>query len=146
MANDFCQIKRFAGIPQEGKMSMLFSAAVGGSLGAGLRYAISDFFNKLPSTFPLGTLFSNVLAGFLIGFIVGLERGTASLPSHVKTLLTTGFLGGLSTFSTFSLDTISLFEKRHFFLMGANIALNVCLSIVFAVLGMELASLIVKAK
>jgi CrcB protein len=85
---------------------------------------------------------SNVLAGLLIGFIIGMERHSAALPERTKLFLTTGLLGGLSTFSAFSMETMGMLEKGTFLLAGANILLNVGVSLLCVFAGLCLAKAI----
>jgi CrcB protein len=95
-------------------------------------------FRSLKFTFPLGTLLANVIAGVAIGFIIGLDISQAK----AKLFLTTGLLGGLSTFSAFSLETVTLFSEGKYFLGTLNVLLNLVLSLLGVVLGMFLAKLV----
>jgi CrcB protein len=112
---------------------------LGGFLGACARYTITKTLSALMPRFPFGTLLSNVLAGFLIGFIIGTERHAAALPDRAKLFLTTGLLGGLSTFSTFSIETVSMLEGGRYAFAGANTVLNVGLSIICVFAGISAA-------
>lgn len=119
-------------------MSKVFFVGIGGFIGASLRYIISiGTVNLFGENFPYGTLFANVLASFLIGLIMEVSATSWSISPEMKLLLTTGILGGLSTFSTFSYETIGLLSKS-FFLGGLNIVLN----LVFALVGVWLGKLI----
>ena len=111
---------------------------IGGFIGSCSRFLITRFFLQVLPGFPLGTLVSNIIAGFLIGTIIGVERLLFPLPPNAKLFLTTGLLGGLSTFSAFSLETIVLFEQNNFVLAGLNIILNVGVSLLCVVLGILL--------
>ncbi|MDR1017745.1 MAG: fluoride efflux transporter CrcB [Lachnospiraceae bacterium] len=115
-------------------MIQLLAVGVGGFLGACSRFGIGKLMVQY-NNFPLATLISNVLAGFLIGVIIGIERETSEIPKHIKNFLTTGFLGGLSTFSTFSLETVTLIEKGNLTKAAANTFLNVALCFVAVFLG-----------
>ena len=89
---------------------------IGGFFGSCARYSISKAVALSGVDFPLATLLSNVTAGFIIGFIFGIESAhPALLSAKTKLLLKTGVLGGLSTFSAFSLETVSLFTDKRFF-------------------------------
>ena len=112
-----------------------FAVGVGGFIGSCIRFAIT----KLAANyhfFPFGTLISNVIAGLLIGFIVGLEQKAVVFPARARLLLTAGLLGGLSTFSTFSMETVDLFQNGKYILATGNIALNLGLSISGVLVGM----------
>jgi CrcB protein len=91
------------------------------------------------AAFPFATLLSNVAAGFFIGVITGFERQSPMLSPNVKLFLTTGMMGGLSTFSTFSLETVTLFEKNSYFLAAGNILLNLVLCFAAVLIGCALA-------
>jgi len=111
------------------------AVGIGGFIGACLRY----LFSRMTSSFllfPLGTLLSNVIAGFLIGFIIGLEQQSVKISKNAKLFMTTGFLGGLSTFSTFNIETIGLFTDGKYMLSVLNVALNLGLSMCGAALGL----------
>lgn len=82
---------------------------------------------KLPSGFPLGVLCVNVLGGFLMGLLQGWMRRTGNTFATGYCLLGTGFLGGFTTFSTFSLDTFLLYRSGDASLAALNIALNMVL-------------------
>lgn len=112
---------------------------VGGFLGSCLRYGITKLMNDWRVSFPLGTLLSNIVAGFLIGFIIGIEQQAAAISARTKLFLTTGLLGGLSTFSAFSLETVNLFRSGKYLPAGGNILLNLGLSLTAVILGMALA-------
>ena len=101
---------------------------LGGGAGAVCRvmtgFAVME---KLPSGFPLGVLCTNVLGGFLMGLLQGWMRRTGNTFATGYCLLGTGFLGGFSTFSTFSLDTFLLYRSGDASLAALNIALNMVL-------------------
>lgn len=117
---------------------------LGGFIGSYLRYVITKGSTFFPVPLPLGTLISNVIAGILIGFIIGLERNSLLIPPRMKLFLTTGLLGGLSTFSTFSLETIDLFMSGKYLASFGNITLNLGLSLLGVLVGMTLSKALLK--
>lgn len=78
------------------------AVGVGAALGAWLRWLFSLLWNAANPALPYGTLAANLLGGFLVGVAVGFFDTHASLPPAWRLLVITGFLGGLTTFSTFS--------------------------------------------
>jgi CrcB protein len=93
------------------------AVAVGGAFGAVARYAISTWiFDSTSHKFPYATLSVNVLGSFVMGifFVLILEKGL--LPPEWRGVLMIGFLGAFTTFSTFSLDAIGLWQNGHLFL------------------------------
>jgi fluoride exporter len=91
--------------------------AVGGgaAVGAWLRYFFSLHFDSLFHFIPLGTLASNILGGFLMGFAVAYFNQKVSLAPEIRLAVTTGFLGGLTTFSTFSAETVTLLIQHEYY-------------------------------
>ena len=124
-------------------MAVLF-VGMGGFIGSCMRFFITRFCTTYLPDFPFGTLLSNIIAGFLIGFIIGIERQSSALSDRLKLFLTTGMLGGLSTFSTFSMETVTAFENGKILLAAGNIILNLGLSLLCVILGLAAAKLIVK--
>lgn len=118
---------------------------LGGAVGCCLRFLIAKLMLPMQLQMPLATLFANVTAGFLIGFFAGLEKETAWITPKAKLFLTTGMLGGLSTFSTFSMETISLFIEADYVRAFGNIVLNLAFSFLGVVIGMAAAKLILRS-
>jgi CrcB protein len=118
-------------------------AFVGGGAGAVLRLMASNVALRwFGAGFPIGTLSVNVLGSFAMGLLVAFlaARGTIfGLESaSARVLLATGFLGGFTTFSAFSLDVISLYERGQLVLAGGYVALSVGLAIAGLCLGLFL--------
>lgn len=109
---------------------------LGGFIGCCLRFGITKLMVPLGLDFPLATMISNVVAGFFIGFLTETEQNAAWVSPKMKLFLATGMMGGLSTFSTFSLETIELFRKSRYLHAAGNILLNVTLSFAGVLLGM----------
>ncbi len=104
--------------------------SLGAALGGALRYWISKAaYHVLPASFPFGTLAVNVIGGFIIGFVMYYLDANEVISPETRIFLTTGFCGGLTTFSTFSYETINLFRDSEIFLGAANILLNFVLSL-----------------
>ncbi|NJN34812.1 MAG: fluoride efflux transporter CrcB [Saprospiraceae bacterium] len=101
---------------------------LGGGLGSLARYALTVGLERAALSFPLATLVANVVASFFIGVLVGL-----SLRDTTRLFWATGFCGGFSTFSSFSNETLTLFQQGNSYLAFFNILLNVaiCLTAVF---------------
>ncbi len=92
----------------------LASIAVGATLGAWLRWALSLWLNARAESLPLGTLAANLIGGFLIGLAVGFFHDLPELSPAWRLLVITGFLGGLTTFSTFSAEAMVLLQRGDY--------------------------------
>ncbi|EKQ57855.1 MULTISPECIES: fluoride efflux transporter CrcB [unclassified Clostridium] len=111
-------------------MQKIIYVGIGGFIGAAIRYIVTIQSAKMiNSNIPLGTLIVNVVGGFLIGVIMELSMSTDFISPNLRLFLTTGIMGGLTTFSTFSYETISLITDGKYLLSIVNILLNVFLSI-----------------
>ena len=109
-------------------MNTVLAVGIGGFFGAISRYLIATWIQKLSSSFfPIGTLSVNVIGSFLIGFLYLYFSHTIN--PTLKAMLITGFLGALTTFSTFSLETLLLLQEGLYLKAGLNILLNVTLTI-----------------
>jgi CrcB protein len=105
---------------------------LGGGIGAALRHAVNLAAARLGFAFPIGTLAVNVLGSVLMGVLVAWFALRTGIDQNVKLLLTTGLLGGFTTFSAFSLDSALLWERGAF----AELALYAGGSVVLAVAGL----------
>ena len=114
---------------------LLLAVGAGGFIGAILRFLISGWVQKLsPTLFPLGTLSVNVLGSFIIGFMVLYFESLVA--PHQKALVITGLLGALTTFSTFSLETVTMLQSGLWGRVVTNITLNVVLCVIATMIGM----------
>jgi CrcB protein len=109
--------------------------AVGATLGAWLRYALQLWMNAIHSELPLGTLAANLGGGFVIGIAVAFFGSNPALPPAWRLLVITGFLGGLTTFSTFSAEAMSLLQNGEYAWALGHSALHVFGSIAFCFAG-----------
>ena len=94
-------------------MQHLIAIAIGGAAGAMGRYWVGGLLNNAEYRIPYGTLTCNVVGSFLMGvcFVLILER--AKLSPELRPLLMVGFMGAFTTFSTFSLETVSMLQEGH---------------------------------
>ena len=118
-------------------LSFLLAVGIGGFIGAILRFSSSYYINKLiGASFPFGTLGVNVIGSFLIGFLALYFEQT--IAPNAKALLITGMLGALTTFSTFSLETVLMLQQGLYTKAFFNVALNVLFTLSATVAGMIL--------
>src|SRR5581483_10769079 len=103
--------------------------------GAWLRWALGAIFNPVFPTVPLGTLAANVIGGYLIGIAVEAFARHAGLPPEARLFVITGFLGGLTTFSTFSAEAVTLLMRTQYGWALVLITSHLAGSIVATVLG-----------
>lgn len=92
----------------------LLAVGAGAAVGAWLRWWLGMLLNPVFPTLPFGTLAANMLGGLLMGFAMAAISHYESLPPEMRLLITTGFLGGLTTFSTFSAETVTLLVREQF--------------------------------
>jgi fluoride exporter len=122
-------------------MMNAFIVGCGGFIGAVARYSLSNLINKVNSgNFPVSTLIINLAGSFLIGFLTQLF--SSWYPNNKKLLLflTTGILGGFTTFSAFSLETVNLYQNGN----TLYAVLNVLFSIIFCLTGAALGKILAK--
>lgn len=117
-------------------MTKILAICAGASSGALLRWALGLRLNPLFQPLPLGTLCANLLGGYLIGFIVALLAQHATLPPEWRLFLITGFLGGLTTFSTFSAEVVDMLQQGRFGWAVGTILVHVAGSLLMTLLGL----------
>ncbi|GJQ61496.1 MAG: putative fluoride ion transporter CrcB [Melioribacteraceae bacterium] len=114
---------------------------IGAGFGGGARWWISTEISKhLPAYFPFGTLAVNILGSFILGMLFFTYEDKAGLSQNTKLLIGTGFCGGFTTFSTFSLETVNLFRSGEMLLGSGNIIFN----ILFTIAGVYIAYLLTR--
>ena len=103
---------------------------IGAGIGGALRHAVNLGSTKLFGYgFPFGTLIVNVAGSFVMGLLAGFFAYRAGVPQHVRLFLTTGILGGFTTFSTFSLDAALLIERHSLGLAAGYVVGSVAVSL-----------------
>jgi len=120
--------------------------AVGGGAAAGawLRWWLGLLLNPVFPTLPLGTLAANLLGGWLMGLALGFMSHFEALTPELRLFVTTGFLGGLTTFSTFSAETATLITREQYGWTAALVAGHVVGSVLMTLLGMAMAGMLLK--
>ena len=117
-------------------MSKVVWIALCGGLGCLSRYFVSGWvYDWLGRSFPWGTLAVNILGAFIIGFLMEFGLRSTLIPADLRVGLTVGFLGGLTTFSTFSYETFRLLEDGEVLFAGFNAAGSVVACVFFAWVG-----------
>jgi len=120
-------------------MQMILSIAAGGALGAVTRHMVNKAsFAWFGPGFPWGTLAVNVVGSFLMGVFIGWMAREGTVSQELRAFLTVGFLGALTTFSSFSLDAVTLFERGATLQAAAYVAANVILALGALVLGLAI--------
>ncbi|WP_337262031.1 MULTISPECIES: fluoride efflux transporter CrcB [unclassified Serratia (in: enterobacteria)] len=121
-------------------LSSLLAVFIGGGLGSVLRWMVSMKMNPLHQHIPLGTLSVNLVGGFIIGLALALFTRMTHLDATWKLLITTGFCGGLTTFSTFSVEVVYLLQDGRLVWAIVNTLLNLAGSLTMTLLAFMLVS------
>ena len=111
------------------------AVGIGAALGAWLRWWLGIWFNAAVPNLPLGTLIANVIGGYLIGIAVQYFSGNSGLPPEARLFIVTGFLGGLTTFSTFSAEAVNLLTRGEYGWALAHIGSHLAGSLIATLLG-----------
>lgn len=110
------------------------AVGIGAALGAWLRWGLGLLLNAMHPAMPIGTLAANLVGGYLMGLAMGLFA--LNTPStELRLLITTGFLGGLTTFSTFSAEAVGLLQRNEYGWATVHISSHVIGSLLMTALG-----------
>lgn len=112
------------------------AVGVGAALGAWMRWGLSAWLNPHVPHFPLGTLAANLVGGYLVGIAVAFFAARHDLPPEVRLFAITGFLGGLTTFSTFSSEVTQLLLRGEYWAGGGLAIAHLAGSLVLTVAGL----------
>lgn len=121
-------------------MKPFLLVALGGGAGAVCRYALTLL--PISGRFPFATLIANALGALIIGFLAGCAIQPDSFPANLNLLLKTGFCGGFTTFSTFSLETVTLWQQHRFWTASGNATLSLAVCFAGVAAGQALAGAI----
>ncbi|MHB1176474.1 MAG: fluoride efflux transporter CrcB [Sulfuriferula sp.] len=116
-------------------LNAFVAIGVGAALGAWLRWGLGLWLNPLFPTLPMGTLAANLLGGYLIGLAMAFFADHIGLAPEARLLVITGFLGGLTTFSTFSAEVFTLISRQQWGWGLAEIFIHVIGSVAMTALG-----------
>ena len=117
-------------------LKSLFVIAVGASLGAWLRWLLGMKLNALFPTIPPGTVVANMVGGYIIGLAIAFLAASPTLSPEWRLLIITGFCGGLTTFSTFSAETVALIQEVRLVWALGSISLHVAGSLAMTAAGL----------
>ncbi len=116
--------------------SHFIAVAMGASAGAWLRWMLGLWLNRHEDAIPWGTFTANMLGGYLVGLVLALVSSHPEWPPFWRFLLVTGFMGGLTTFSTFSAETIAFLEEGRFGMALGYAGMSLAGSLVLTMLGL----------
>ncbi|MHB1246837.1 MAG: fluoride efflux transporter CrcB [Sulfuriferula sp.] len=116
-------------------LNAFLAIGVGASMGAWLRWGLGLWLNPLFPTLPIGTLVANLLGGYLIGLAMAFFASYTGLPPEARLLIITGFLGGLTTFSTFSAEIFTLLSRQQWGWGVTSVFLHLAGSVLMTGLG-----------
>ena len=114
----------------------ILAISAGSSLGALLRWVLGVRLNALYPAIPPGTLAANAIGGFVVGFAIAYFADARDIAPEWRLLIITGFCGGLTTFSTFSAEVVTLLQEGDIVRAAAAIGLHLAASFAATVLGM----------
>jgi CrcB protein len=117
-------------------LKSLLVIAVGASLGAWLRWLLGMKLNALFPTIPPGTVVANMVGGYIIGLAIAFLAASPTLSPEWRLLIITGFCGGLTTFSTFSAETVALIQEGRLLWALGSISLHVVGSLAMTAAGL----------
>ncbi|MBA2922959.1 fluoride efflux transporter CrcB [Pseudomonas sp. P7] len=117
-------------------LKSLVLIAVGASLGAWLRWLLGMKLNALFPTIPPGTVVANMVGGYIIGLAIAFLAASPTLSPEWRLLIITGFCGGLTTFSTFSAETVALIQEGRLLWALGSISLHVIGSLAMTAAGL----------
>jgi CrcB protein len=118
------------------------AVGAGAALGAWMRWWLGFMLNATLPALPLGTLAANLIGGYLMGIFMGLFALTSTFPPEIRLFVMTGFLGGLTTFSTFSAEAVTLISRGQFGWAATHVLVHVLGSLVMTGLGILTVQLI----
>jgi CrcB protein len=123
-------------------MRNMLLVGLGGFVGSVLRYGFSGWLHRLFSTglFPVGTLGVNIVGSFFIGLLGGLSDQVEFFDPQIRVFLLMGLLGGFTTFSTFSYETLAMFHDGQYLYAGLNLLLHLAAGLGAVALGYGLAA------
>lgn len=128
-------------------MNLVWYVALGSAVGGASRFALSTFLQQRAATaFPVGTLVVNVTGSLILGFILRYALGSPAMSAETRALLTVGFCGGYTTFSTFSYETIKLLEDGDYRRAALYVVLSVVLALAATFVGMIAAGELLAAR
>ena len=116
-------------------LNTLVAISVGASLGAVLRWVLGTQLNGLFPDVPPGTLAANLVGGYIVGIAIAYFGSAPDISPEWRLFIITGFCGGLTTFSTFSGEIVSLMQQGRLAMAGGAIAAHVIGSVVMTILG-----------
>ena len=111
------------------------AVAIGGVPGAWSRWGLSYLLNPTWPSLPPGTLTANLVGSYLIGFLIGLFALHSEIPREAALFAITGYLGALTTFSTFSVEAVTIFARREYFWAICHVISHLVGSLMMTVLG-----------
>jgi CrcB protein len=126
-------------------MLNVLSICLGASLGALARWRLGLWLSP-GGLLPWGTLVANLAGGYLIGLCVGVFQALPQIDPVWRLALITGFLGALTTFSSFSSEVVAMLQQQRYLLALGTVALHLCGSLLMTVLGLQSAALVLPGR
>ena len=124
-------------------MMEVLIVAIGGGIGAASRYLVSNWsITKFGADFPYGTLIVNLIGCFIIGLFMALVIERLNVSPYWRLFVTVGFLGGLTTFSSFSFETLKFLQESNLLAAFYNVGLNLVGGLIASWLGISVVKLI----
>lgn len=117
-------------------LNAVLAISVGAALGALLRWQIGLKLNEIFPTLPPGTLVANIIGGYIIGVAMAFFSQSSDISPEWRLFIITGFCGGLTTFSTFSAEVVTLLQEGRFVWASASVAVHVGCSLIATIAGL----------